>query len=104
MNAKNKSGKKKNSTKELYKRIDKVLSKHGAKKIAVFGSYARGEQKKNSDIDIIVEFYEGKSLLDIVGIELELEEKIGINVDLLTEKSISPYLIDRIKKDMVIIS
>ncbi len=87
----------------LFKKIISLIKKHGAKKIAVFGSYARGEEKPKSDIDILVEFSERKSLLDIVGIEQELSDTLGIKVDLLTEKSISPYLIGRIKKEMKVI-
>ena len=88
---------------QLFKKIISLIKKHGAKKIAVFGSYARGEEKPKSDIDILVEFSERKSLLDLVGIEQELSDTLGIKVDLLTEKSISPYLIGRIKKEMKVI-
>ena len=87
----------------LFKKLSTILEKHGAKKISIFGSYARGEETKTSDLDVIVEFYNKKSLFDIVGIEQELSEALGIKVDLLTEKSISPYLIDRIKKESVVI-
>ena len=87
----------------LYKKVTAILTRHGAKKISIFGSYARGEANPESDIDIMVEFSVRKSLLDIVGIEQELSEALGIKVDLLTEKSISPYLIDRIRKEMVVI-
>ncbi len=87
----------------LFQKITSHIKKHGAKKIAVFGSYARGEAKPKSDIDILVEFSERKSLLELVGIEQELSDTLGIKVDLLTEKSISPYLIDRIKKEMKVI-
>ena len=69
----------------------------------MFGSYATGEEKPNSDIDILVEFSERKSLLEQVKIEPELSEALGIKVDLLTEKAISPYLIDDIKKEMKVI-
>lgn len=89
---------------EIYTMINEFLKNQGARKIAIFGSYVRGEQTPQSDIDIIVEFSERKSLLEIVGIEQELSEKLGIKVDLLTEKAISPYLIDRIKKEMVEVS
>ncbi len=89
---------------EIYKKIYKFLKNQGARKIAVFGSYVREEETPQSDIDIIVEFTERKSLLEIVGIEQELSEKLGMKVDLLTEKSISPYLIDQIKKEMVEVS
>jgi len=85
---------------EIFEKISQVLKNKGARKIAIFGSYARNEQKPGSDIDIIVEFSGRKSLLELVRIERELSEILGIRVDLLTEKSISPYLIDSIKKEM----
>ncbi|MBA4251926.1 MAG: hypothetical protein C0425_03240 [Chlorobiaceae bacterium] len=71
--------------------------------MAVFGSYARGEEKPESDIDILVNFSGRKNLLEIVKMERELSEVLGIKVDLLTEKSISPYLINTIKKEMAVI-
>lgn len=93
----------KNTENIIFKKLTSILISHGAKRIAIFGSYARDEPGPESDIDIIVEFSERKSLLDIVGIEQELSEALDIKVDLLTEKAISPYLIDRIKKEMVVI-
>jgi len=72
----------------------------GLQKVAVFGSYVRGEEAPESDIDILVEFAEPKSLLTLENIELELSDYLGIKVDLLTEKSISPYLIDEIRKEV----
>ena len=86
--------------------IDKlvsILKKHGAKKIEIFSSYARGEQKETSDLDVIVEFEKRKSLLELVGIEQELEDALGIKVDLLTRASISPYLIERIEKESKVV-
>jgi predicted nucleotidyltransferase len=88
---------------ELFEKIANLLKGHGVRKVAVFGSYVRGEEKPESDIDIIVEFSERKSLLQLVKIERELSEELGIKVDLLTEKSISPYLIDTIKREMKMI-
>lgn len=89
--------------KEIFQEIARILKNRGARKIAIFGSYVRGEEKPKSDIDIIVEFSERKSLLELVRIERELSEVLGIRVDLLTEKSISPYLIDTIKGEMEVI-
>lgn len=80
-------------------RIVKTLRRHGARRIGVFGSYAREEQTSKSDIDLLVKFSKRKSLLEMVRIERELSEQLGRKVDLLTEKSISPYLIDRIRKE-----
>ncbi len=88
---------------EVFEKIASLLKSHGVRKVAVFGSYVRGEEKSESDIDIIVEFSERKSLLQLVRIERELSEELGIKVDLLTEKSISPYLIDTIKREMRVI-
>lgn len=89
---------------EIFNKIASFLKKHGATNTAVFGSYVRGKEKPGSDIDVLVEFAEQKSLLNLVNIELELSDYLGIKVDLLTEKSISPYLIDGIKKEARVIS
>ncbi len=88
---------------EMFAKITHLLKDQGARKVAVFGSYIRGEESQESDIDIIVEFSERKSLLELVRIERELSDVLGIKVDLLTEKSISPYLIDTIKREMEVI-
>ena len=69
---------------EVFSRIVSILEENGAKKVAVFGSYARGESKPGSDIDILVEFTERKSLLSLVGLEMKLTEALQIKVDLLT--------------------
>ena len=91
------------SKEEIFEKIARLLKNRGVRKVAVFGSYVRGEEKPESDIDIIVEFSERKSLLELVKIERELSEFLGIKVDLLTEKAISPYLIDTIKREMKVI-
>lgn len=88
---------------ELFDKIIQKLKNEGAKKIGVFGSYVRGEERPGSDIDVIVEFSKRKSLLELVRIERELSEELGIKVDLLTEKSISPYLIETIQKETEVI-
>lgn len=89
--------------KEIFEKIAQLLKNEGACKIAIFGSYIREEERPESDIDIIVKFSERKSLLELVRIERELSEVLGIKVDLLTEKSISPYLIDTIREEMEVI-
>ena len=88
---------------EIFENIAQALKSQGARKIAVFGSYVRGEEKPGSDIDVIVEFSDRKSLLDLVRMERELSEALGVKVDLLTEKSISPYLIDMVRREMEVI-
>ncbi len=88
---------------ENFDQLISILTRHGVKKIAVFGSYARGEANPQSDLDVLVEFEDRKSLLDLVSIELELSDALKLKVDLLTEKAISPYLIDNIKKEARVI-
>ncbi|HWR26482.1 MAG TPA: nucleotidyltransferase family protein [candidate division Zixibacteria bacterium] len=68
--------------------------------LGLFGSYARGDQKEQSDVDFLASFSRRKSLLDLVRIERDLSGIIGIKVDLVTEKSLSPYLIERIKSEV----
>ncbi len=89
--------------KTLIQKIVSFLSEHGAKRIAIFGSYARGEATPKSDVDVLVKFSERKSLLELVRLERELSEKIGVKAELLTEKSISPYLIKSIKKEAEVV-
>lgn len=88
---------------EIENKVVSILEKYNVKTIGIFGSYARGVQRPDSDLDILVNFKERKSLLTLVRIERELSEAIGVKVDLLTEQSVSPYLIDRIKSEMKVI-
>lgn len=76
------------------------LSPYKPKKISVFGSYARGENREGSDLDLLVEFPNTINLLDLVGLEQELSEILGIKVDLVTEGSLSPYVRPYVEKDL----
>ena len=71
--------------------------------IGVFGSMARNEATEDSDIDLLVKFSKGKSLLTLVRLEREISTALGRKVDLLTEAAISPYLRDRIKRELKVI-
>jgi uncharacterized protein len=77
-----------------------ILKKKGVVKAGIFGSYARGEQKKNSDIDILVIPPKGIGF-GFVGIQFELEEKLGKKVDLLSYRAIHPLLKKRILSEEV---
>jgi len=68
----------------------------------VFGSYARGDNKDDSDIDILVQLGKSMSLFDFVGLKLDLEDKLGTKVDLVQYKTIKPSIKDYILKDEVI--
>lgn len=91
------------TTQFIKKQIMPILKRQGVTKAALFGSVARGESKKRSDVDILVNLKKGKSLLDFVGLKLELEEKLGKKVDLVSYKAIKPRLKDIILRDEKII-
>ena len=83
--------------KEIEKKIIPILKKNGVAKAGIFGSYARGEAKKRSDLDLLVQFKGRKSLLDLVHLKHQLEDQLNKKVDILTYKSIHHLL----KKDIL---
>ena len=88
---------------ELRKTIVKVLKKHEVKKAALFGSIVRGEATENSDVDMLVEFKGRKSLLDLAGLKLELQELLGREVDILTYASLHHLLKEKILAEQEVI-
>lgn len=91
------------SEQDIREEAVRYLTANGATKISIFGSYARGDAGAGSDLDVLVEFSDRKSLLDLVRLERELCEQLGMNVDLLTYRSISPFLLDRITRELEVI-
>jgi predicted nucleotidyltransferase len=84
-------------------RLIDVCRQNDVAMVGVFGSMARGEANKESDIDLVVEFSKRKSLLTLVALERQLSTALGRKVDLLTQAAISPYLRDRIMRDLRVI-
>lgn len=78
-----------------------TVSKYSPKLVGVFGSYARGENTENSDLDILIDFEPALDLLTLVGIEQELSRKLKIKVDLITARSLNPALKVYVEKDYV---
>jgi len=87
--------KKSNVLNKIIPKIKKILKKNKVKKAGIFGSYALGEQKKESDIDILVEPPKGIGF-GFVGIQFELEDELKKKVDLVSYNSLSPYLKSKI--------
>jgi len=81
--------------------VKPILKRHGIKKAGVFGSLARGESGKDSDIDILVEIKKDISLLGFVGIKQELEEALGRRVDLVEYNVIKPRIKARVLREEV---
>ena len=88
---------------ERNKTLVSFLTKHGAKKIGLFGSVARGEDRPDSDIDVLVEFSEVKSLFEMVGIELDLADVLGKKIDLFREENLRPIIKNSVMEDLVVI-
>ncbi len=77
----------------------RVAARHGARNVRLFGSVARGEAGEKSDIDLLVEFEPGRSLLDHAGLMVELEELLGRKVDVVSEQSLYWLIRRRILKE-----
>ena len=88
---------------EIKEKILNALKQNDVKRAALFGSVVRGELTDESDIDVLVEFKGRKSLLDLVGLKLELEEMLKRKVDVLTYNSLHPLLKDRILREQEVI-
>jgi predicted nucleotidyltransferase len=89
--------------KEILRKHKKELKeKYKVKSIAIFGSYARSEQKETSDIDILIDYYEPVSLLKLIELENYLSDLLGVKVDLITKNSIhNPYVKKSIEEDLI---
>lgn len=91
----------KEDIRNLKNKIIKVLRRYDVIKAGVFGSYARGDHTKRSDIDILVKFKGRKSLFDLAGLEIELEKKLKKKFDVLTYNFLHPLLKDSILSEEV---
>jgi len=88
----------------LKKKIIPILRRYGVKKAAIFGSFARGESKKRSDIDILVKIGKNISLLDFIGLKLEIEKILRKKVDLVEYETLKPFIKERALKEQKIIA
>lgn len=71
--------------------------------LAVFGSHARGEETGKSDIDLLVDYADAKSMFDHVRIQRKLTQLFGKEVDLVTRRSLSPYIRDYVNADLEVL-
>jgi predicted nucleotidyltransferase len=79
--------------------ILRIVRSHGARRIRVFGSFARGEEREDSDLDVLVDLEPGRDLLDIVAIKQDLEALLGRRVDVVTERAVSPYIRESVLRE-----
>ncbi len=81
--------------------ILRIAARHGARNVRVFGSLARGEADAQSDLDFLVELEPGRSLLDLGGLQYELESLLGCRVDVVTERGLKPRIRERVIREAV---
>jgi predicted nucleotidyltransferase len=78
-----------------------LAERYGVKEIGIFGSYVRGEQQRESDVDILVDFTGSISLLDFVHLENELGDLLGVKVDLVMKTALKPRIGRHILEEVV---
>lgn len=78
-----------------------IAARHGARNIRVFGSVARGDARPDSDVDFLVDLEPGRSLLDLGGFLMDLQDLLGRNVDVVTEKGLRERLRDRVLQEAI---
>jgi len=89
---------------ELRARRDEILrvaAKRGARHVRVFGSVARGDADDRSDVDFLVDLEQGRSLLDLGGLLMDLQELLGHRVDVVTERGLKARIRSRVLREAV---
>jgi uncharacterized protein len=85
----------------LVERALPVLRRYGARRAGLFGSYARGEADVESDLDLLVELPPGASLLDLIGLQQDLCDELGLKVEATTYRALHPQIRDRVLQDEI---
>ena len=88
---------------EVKRRMLPVLVRHDVIRAAILGSFAKGESKENSDLDILVELPNTKSLINLVALKLELEDELKRDVDVLTYRGLHPRIREKVIKEQLAI-
>ena len=81
--------------------VPRIAGKYGARRVRVFGSVARGEADNQSDVDFLVDLDPGRSLLDLGGLQFELEALLGCPVDVVIERGLKPRISERVLREAV---
>lgn len=88
---------------ELAALKQELQEEYPIRELGVFGSYARDEQRPESDLDILVTFDRPVTLFDLVRLENELTSRLGVDVDLVTRESLKPRIGSRVDEDVVFV-
>ncbi len=85
----------------LEKNKNELREKFKIKQLGIFGSYVRDEQKKTSDVDIMVEFENPVGLFEFIGLKNHLSDLLKVNVDLVMKKGLKPRIEEKILKEVI---
>lgn len=83
--------------------ILRIAKSHGIKDLRVFGSVSRGQDRADSDVDLLVRLDSDRSLLDMVAFKQDVEDILGCKVDVVTEEAVSPYIREQVLRDALIL-
>lgn len=81
--------------------ILRVARSHGATRVRLFGSFARGNADEFSDIDFLIDLEQGRHLLDLAAMKVELEDLLGREVDVFTEAGVSRYIVQEVVREAI---
>ena len=87
-------------TGDITQKITPILKKHDVSFVGLFGSRARGDERIDSDLDLLVRFRKPKGFFDLVGLEHDLSKTLDVNVDVVTEGALHPILKAEVFKDL----
>ena len=88
---------------ELRRLQPELKKRYPIKEMGVFGSYVRGEQREDSDLDVLVDLGDGMTLIDLVGLQLEISDALGLKVDLAMKDALKPRIEKRILAEAVML-
>jgi predicted nucleotidyltransferase len=86
---------------KLRKHLPALRAEYGVRALAIFGSYARGTQAEDSDLDLLVEFEEGTplTLIGFIGLQYSLSDLLGVEVDLVERKGLKRSISERVERE-----
>lgn len=88
---------------EIRKIVNEIAKQYGVERVTLFGSYARGEAKNDSDIDLRIDKGRIRGLFQLSGFHIDLEERLKVHVDVVVTDSLSKEFLERIKKEEILL-
>ena len=87
----------------LRRHLPELRERYKVKSLGLFGSYVHGEQRKRSDLDVLVEYSEVASLFEFIGLELYLSDLLGVKVDLVMKSGLKPHIGQNILREVIMV-